>query len=94
MVIDTSAVIAILQQDDEAQQFAELIAADRYRLMSAVSHLESAIVIGSRYGDTGKAQLNALLRILRSQLFHSHLLKPKPPKLPISPTAKGIIRPG
>ncbi|MGB3295106.1 MAG: type II toxin-antitoxin system VapC family toxin [Phormidesmis sp.] len=62
MVIDTSAVIAILQQEDEAQQFAELIAADRYRLMSAVSHLESAIVIGSRYGVTGQAQLTALLR--------------------------------
>lgn len=62
MVIDTSAVIAILQQEDEAQQFAELIAADRYRLMSAVSHLESAIVIGSRYGDAGKVQLNVLLR--------------------------------
>ncbi len=53
MVIDTSAVIAILQQE-EAQQFAELIAADRYRMMSAVSHLESAIVIGSRYGVTGQ----------------------------------------
>lgn len=62
MVIDTSAVIAILQQEAEAQQFAELIAADRYRLMSAVSHLESAIVIGSRYGVTGQAQLDALLR--------------------------------
>ena len=62
MVIDTSAVIAILQQEDEAQQFADLIAADRYRLMSAVSHLESAIVIGSRYGSTGKEQLTALLR--------------------------------
>ncbi len=45
MVIDTSAVVAILQQEDEAQQFADLIAADRYRLMSAVSHLKSAIVI-------------------------------------------------
>lgn len=62
MVIDTSAVIAILQQEDEAQRFAELIAADRYRLMSAVSHLESAIVIGSRYGVTGRSQLDALLR--------------------------------
>lgn len=62
MVIDTSAVIAILQQEDEAQQFAGLIALDRYRLMSAVSHLESAIVIGSRYGLTGQAQLEALLR--------------------------------
>ena len=61
MVIDTSAVIAILQQEDEAQQFAELIASDRYRLMSAVSYLESAIVIGSRYGPTGQAQLEALL---------------------------------
>ncbi len=62
MVIDTSAVIAILQKEVEARQFAELIAADRYRLMSAVSHLESAIVIGSRYGGTGQAQLTALLR--------------------------------
>lgn len=62
MVIDTSAVIAILQQEDEAQSFADLIAADRYRLMSAVSYLESAIVISSRYGSTGQAQLEALLR--------------------------------
>ena len=62
MVIDTSAVIAILQQEAEAQQFAELIAVDRYRLLSAVSYLESAIVIGSRYGVTRQAQLDALLR--------------------------------
>ena len=62
MVIDTSAVIAILKQEAEAQQFAELIATDQYRLMSAVSHLESAIVIGSRYGVTGREQLKAFLR--------------------------------
>lgn len=62
MVIDTSAVIAILQKEDEAQRFAELIAADRYRLMSAVSYLESAIVIGSRYGATGREQLDALIQ--------------------------------
>ncbi|NEP15468.1 MAG: type II toxin-antitoxin system VapC family toxin [Leptolyngbya sp. SIO4C1] len=62
MVIDTSAVIAILQKEDEAKLFAELIAADRYRLMSAVSYLESAIVIGSRYGATGREQLDALIR--------------------------------
>ena len=62
MVIDTSAVIAILQQEAEAQRFAELIAGDRYRLMSAVSQLESAIVIGRRYGVTGQTQLTALLR--------------------------------
>jgi len=49
--------------EDEAQRFAELIAVDRYRLISAVSHLESAIVIGSRYGVTGRSQLDALLRI-------------------------------
>lgn len=61
MVIDTSVVIAILQQEIEAQRFADLIAADQYRLMSAVSYLEIAIVIRSRYGPTGQARLDALL---------------------------------
>jgi ribonuclease VapC len=62
MVIDSSAVIAILQREDEAQLFADLIAADSYRLISSVSYLESAIVIGSRYGTAGREQLDALFR--------------------------------
>jgi ribonuclease VapC len=42
MVIDTSAVVAILFGEPEAESFAEAIAQDPVRLMSAASVLEAA----------------------------------------------------
>lgn len=50
MVIDTSALIAILRQEDEAQSFALAIKNDPVRLMSAVSVLEAAMVMESQRG--------------------------------------------
>ena len=46
----------------KAKRFAELIAADRYRLMFALSYLESNIVIGSQFGSAGRKQLDAVSR--------------------------------
>ena len=48
MVIDSSAVMAVLQLEPEADLFLEAIAADPIRLMSAVSALECSIVQQSR----------------------------------------------
>ncbi len=48
MVIDTSAVVAILLGEPEAPLFARRIAADPTRLMSAMSALEAAIVMQER----------------------------------------------
>jgi len=49
MILDASAVIAILRDESEARAFAEAIAAAKSRRVSAVSYVEAAVVIdGSR----------------------------------------------
>ena len=61
MVIDTSAVLAILLQEPEAVALADSLEQDPMRLMSAVSLLESAIVIEARKGPAGGRELDLLL---------------------------------
>jgi ribonuclease VapC len=61
MVIDSSAIVAILCFEPDADQFAAAIQDDPNRLMSAASLLESAIVIEARYGLAGSEQLDRLI---------------------------------
>ena len=61
MVIDSSAVLAILLGEPEAELFARLIGAAERRLLSAFSALESAIVVHARKGDAGARELDVLL---------------------------------
>ena len=61
MVIDTSALIGILQQEPEAANFARAIQDDQVRLLSAVSALETAVVIEARKGPSGGRDLDLLL---------------------------------
>jgi ribonuclease VapC len=61
MVIDTSAILAILFGEPEAAIFAEAIERDAVRLISAASALEAAIVVESELGDPGARELDLLL---------------------------------
>ena len=61
MVVDTSAIMAILHQEPDAQLFAHRIAEAPIRLISAVSVLEAGIVATSRRGSEGADALDALL---------------------------------
>ena len=61
MVIDTSAILAILFGEPEAATFAEAIEQDAVRLISAASVLEAAIVVESELGDPGARELDLLL---------------------------------
>ncbi len=61
MVIDTSALIAILFDEPERRQFNKAIAADPTRLMSTGSFLETAMVIGTRSGEAGGRDLDLFL---------------------------------
>jgi len=61
MVIDTSALLAVLLGEPEATAFAEAIAADANRLLSAVSAVEAAIVIEARKGPAGGQELDLLV---------------------------------
>lgn len=45
MIIDTSAIIAILRNEPEASFFARVIADDNNRRVSAVNYVEAAVVI-------------------------------------------------
>ena len=61
MVIDTSAVLAILRDEPERRQFNRAIAADNTRLMSVASFVEASIVIQARHGDEGVRDLGLFL---------------------------------
>lgn len=68
MVIDTSAIVAILLSEPEAERMAEAIQADPTRLMSAASLLETTIVIEARYGEAGSHKLDQLLQVAQIQV--------------------------
>lgn len=53
MVIDTSAILAIVLDEDEAAAFEQKIADDPLRLMSAAILVEAMIVIETRLGEAG-----------------------------------------
>ena len=55
IVIDSSALIAILQNEPERSQFASTIARAGGKLLSTVSLLETAMVQHSRRGKAGLA---------------------------------------
>ncbi len=61
MVIDSSAIIAILSNEPEAIQFAQAIQTDNVRLLSAATFLEAAIVIEARYGLPGGDKLDEFI---------------------------------
>lgn len=64
MVIDSSALIAILRNEPERPAFQHVIVRDHVRLVSAVTKLEAGIVAAGRRGLVGAADLDALLREL------------------------------
>ena len=58
MVIDTSALVAILQREPERRAFIEAIEAADARLMSVATFVEISIVIETRYGAEGLRDLD------------------------------------
>lgn len=50
LVVDTSAIVAILRAEDDARRFAEALGTATQRIMSAGSYLEAGIVIARRDG--------------------------------------------
>lgn len=62
MVIDTSALIAILGGQPERRAFIEAIERAGSRLMSTASFVEISIVIESRYGAEGLRDLDRFMR--------------------------------
>jgi len=62
MVIDTSALVALLLDEPERAAFAAAIEADPKRLVSAVTLVEAGIVLEARLGQPGADALDLLLQ--------------------------------
>ncbi len=61
MVIDSSALLAVMQNEPERRQYLEAIEAADTRLMSAATFVEASIVLEVRYGADGLRDLDLFL---------------------------------
>ena len=68
MIIDTSALIAILDQGLESERIARTLASAPERTLSAANLVEAGIVIQARRGDEGTRDLDLLLAKLRVEV--------------------------
>ena len=62
MVVNTSALVAILFGEPDAERFAHALGEAPARLLSAVTRVELSFVVEGRNGETGRADLELLLR--------------------------------
>ena len=70
MVIDTSAIMAILTREPTADRLVAAVEADTTRLVSAATVVEAALVLLGRYGEAGEPQLDRLLRGIGAEVVH------------------------
>src|SRR5579871_3096367 len=61
MVLDTSAILAILQNEPERRKFNEAIEAADSRSLSTASFVESSMILESRYGGDGVRDLDLFI---------------------------------
>ena len=61
MVLDTSALLAVLLNEPDAEPLRRAIEADPIRLLSAANLVETAIVIEARVGEAGGRELDLLV---------------------------------
>ena len=61
IAVDTSAILAILLEEDDAERFAETLAEDDAPLMSSANFVEAGIVLRMRRGPAAERELDALL---------------------------------
>jgi ribonuclease VapC len=64
IVVDSSALVAILEEEPEAEHFLSILQETSRRVASAVTVYETGIVLGRRRGWEIVAELNALLDLL------------------------------
>ena len=68
MVIDSSAILAILLQEPEARAIAKALEADPIRFVSAANWLELQMVLGGRFGPRGAELADTLFREYRIEI--------------------------
>jgi ribonuclease VapC len=64
VVIDPSAILAIIYAEPEAETFLQLIENSNLCLLSSPGYVELSIVLGTRHGEKGVENLDLLLKEL------------------------------
>ena len=65
MVVDTSAILAILKLEDDAPAIAQRLVGNQQILMSAATLMECGTVVVGKYGAAGTVELKGLLARLK-----------------------------
>lgn len=68
MVIDTSALVAIMLNESTAERLVAAIEQSSVRVISAGTVIESAVVLLGRFGEAGEVQLDSLLRSIKAEI--------------------------
>ena len=68
MVLDTSALMAMLLGEPSAERIIAAVEADTRRLVSAATVVEASLVMLGRYGEAGDPLLDRLLRSLGAEV--------------------------
>ena len=68
MIIDTSALVSILDQEPEAEHLAHAISTASERMLSAANLVETGIVMQVRRGDEAVRDLDLLLAKLKIEI--------------------------
>lgn len=68
MVIDTSALAAILFGETTAERLIASVDSDRRRLVSAATVVELTLVVLGRVGEAGESQLDRLLAAIDAEI--------------------------
>lgn len=63
IVVDTSAIVALLLAEEDAEQFRGALAVDPNPMISAPTYLETSIVLGARIGILAKSRIEGLMTL-------------------------------
>lgn len=69
MVIDTSAIVAILRNEPRTEELRRAIVIDRVRLVPATCVLEARMVLISRLGEHALAEINLWLEKIEAEVI-------------------------
>ena len=90
MVIDSSALVAILLGEPEAERLTTALAADPVRCISALPVLETSIVLYRRKGSEAVAELDALLADLGIEIVAFDAIQMRAARMAYERFGKGL----
>lgn len=90
MVIDSSALVAILLDEPEAERLIAALAEDSVRCISAFSVLETSIVLYRRKGSEAVVELDALLADLGIEIVAFNAVQARAARMAYERFGKGL----